>query len=79
MYINRILHFLDIINCPISYMKQHFGDWIPSPSPSKKPTHLGSIVRASPLPGHQKQHKAGYRNHNRTTEHTKKNLVKIKS
>jgi hypothetical protein len=42
------MYFLDMVHQSVVYLKQRFGDWALSASSGKKPTHLGSISRASP-------------------------------
>jgi hypothetical protein len=34
--INKVIDFLDIIHCPVLYLKRRFGDWTLSPSSGKK-------------------------------------------
>jgi hypothetical protein len=47
---DMIIDFVDIINCPVLYLKQCFSDWTPPPSSGKKSTQLGQTHSVSLSP-----------------------------
>jgi hypothetical protein len=47
---------------PVFYLKQHFGDWILSPSSGKNLLCWGQLTEVVRISGHQQQPKIGYIN-----------------
>jgi hypothetical protein len=75
-----VIDFLDIIYCPVLYLKQRFGDLNLSPSSGKKPAQLNPIAGSRPYlrtpePEHCRAYVGGHKPSARVTIKMLKHLM----